>query len=198
MSTGEGVASNVEAVDVRTGRMVGVFLDDSRVQVVAPDRITGRGVTITEFDLDQVVLAGPVAGKVLGRRGAWAVTRAVRIDDPEWGGVAPAWSWLFVPDDWKASHRSGERFQADLRRALPKARWAKSVKLSKDVRRGVSDPGDELLDLASRRDPAFAETCFEVAEARSREAAGLAERAERVLLDSLHWRGSAGVTTVTP
>jgi hypothetical protein len=198
VSAGEVVAASVEVVDARTGRLVGVLLDDSRVQVVAPDRITGRGVTVTEFDLDEVVLAGPVARPVRGRRGAWVLTRAVRIDDPDWGGVAPAWSWLFVPDDSKASRRSGERFQADLRRALPRARWAKGVKLSKDVRRGVDDPGAELLALASRRDPAFAEACSAVDEARTREAAGLAERAELVLLDSLHWRGSAGVTTVTP
>jgi hypothetical protein len=178
--------------------MVGVFLDGTRVQVVAPDRITGRGVTVTEFDLDDLVLAGSVARPVLGRRGAWVLTRAVRIDDPAWGAVAPAWSWLFVPDDPKASRRSGELFQAELRRALPTSRWVKAVKLSRAARNGQTDAGVELLELARHRDAAFAASCVEVDEARARHAAGIAERAERVLVDSLRWRATAEVTAATP
>ena len=198
VSAGEAVTADVEAIDVRTGQTVDLFLDGSRFQIVAPDRITGRGVTVTKFDLDEIVLAGPVAGKVLGRRGAWAVTRAVRIDDPAWGAVAPAWSWVFVPHKEKASRRSGERFQVDLRRALPKSRWVSRVKVTKAVRKGCGDAGVELLELARRRDASFAAACSEVEEERARHAAGFADQAERVLLDSLHWRGSVGVTTVTP
>ena len=198
VSAVEVAAANVQAVDVRTSRMVGVFLDDTRVQVVAPDRISGKGVTVTEFDLAEVVLAGSVARPVLGRRGAWVLTRAVRIDDPAWGAVAPAWSWLFVPDEAQASRRSNERFQAELRRALPKARWAKAVKLSRSARKGQTDAGAELLELARHRDAGFAATCSEVEEERARHAAARAAQAERVLLDSLRWRGSAEVTAATP
>jgi hypothetical protein len=194
----ENVSATVEMVDVRTGQRVGVFLDGTRLQVVAPDRINGRGVIVTEFGVDEVVLAGPVSRKVQGRRGAWALTRAVRIDDPEWGSVAPAWSWVFVPDGSEDCRRSGVRFMADLRRALPQRRWSARVKLTKAARKGWSEPSVELLELARRRDAGFAAACAEVAEERARRAAGLAEEAERVLLDSLSWRSSTEATAPAP
>jgi hypothetical protein len=192
------IATNVEAIDVRTGKMIGIFLEDTRLQVVAPDRVNVGGVTVTEFDVDAIVLAGPVVGKVAGRRGAWAITRTVEIDDPQWGAVAPAWSWLVVPDDWKESRASSERFLADLRGVLPKGPWAKRIKLSKDVRRGTVDPHGELLALARRRSPSFVTACSAVDEERARRAARIAEQAERVLLDSLRWRGEPEATTAAP
>ncbi|GAA1967030.1 hypothetical protein GCM10009798_29210 [Nocardioides panacihumi] len=193
----EEIAGSVQAVDTRTGRLVSVFLDGTRLQVVAPDRTSARGVFVTEFELDEVVLAGPVARRVAGRRGGWVITRSVGIDDGEWGASAPAWSWLLVPDEEKESRRSGERFLGVLRSALPKERWARRVKLGKAARRHADLAAAELLELARRRDAAFAASCTEVAEERDRRAAGFADHAERMLLDALHWRGVDGVTTVT-
>ena len=194
----EEIAGSVQAVDIRSGRLVSVFLDGTRLQVVAPDRTGARGVFVTEFGLDEVVLAGPVARRVGGRRGAWAITRSVGIDDSDWGASAPAWSWVLVPDEEKESRRSGERFRGVLRSALPKERWARRIKLGRAARRHTGVAADELLELARRRDPAFAATCADVAQERVRRAAGFADHAERVLLDALHWRGVDGVTTVTP
>lgn len=184
------LVESVRAVEIRTGQMVSVFLDGTQLQVVAPDRTSGGGVSVTDLPLDEVVLAGPVAGRLAGHRGAWTITRAVRIDDPHWGECAPAWSWLLAPDDGKESRRSAERFLDALRGALPKERWAKSIKLSKAARTGVGEAATELLELARRRDPAFAAACAEVHEERARRNAGLGEQAERVLLESLSWRTS--------
>ena len=194
----DDVAGSVQAVDTRTGRLVSVFLDGTRLQVVAPDRTSARGVFVTEFGLDEVVLAGPVARRVAGRRGAWAITRSVGIDDDQWGASAPAWSWLLVPDEGKESRRSGERFLGVLRSALPRERWVRRIKLGKMARRLTSVAAEELLELARRRDAVFAATCAEVAHERVRRTETFADHAERVLLDALHWRGVDGVTTVTP
>ena len=191
------IAGSVRAVDTCTGRLVSVFLDGTRLQVVAPDRTSARGVFVTEFELDEVVLAGSVARRVAGRRGAWVITRSVGIDDDEWGSSAPAWSWLLVPDEEKESRRSGERFVDVLRSALPKERWVRRIKLGRAARRHTDVAAAELLELARRRDPAFAATCVEVAQERVRRAAGFADHAERVLRDALHWRGADAVTTVT-
>lgn len=192
------IAGSVQAVDTRSGRLVSVFLDGTRLQVVAPDRTSARGVFVTEFGLDEVVLAGPVARRVAGRRGAWVITRAIGIDDDQWGASAPAWSWLLVPDEEKESRRSGELFLGVLRSALPRERWTRRIRLGRAARRHTGVASDELLELARQRDPAFAATCAEVAQERLRRAEGVAQHAERVLLDALQWRGSDGVTTVTP
>jgi hypothetical protein len=180
-------AGSVRAVDTRTGRLVSVFLDGSVLRVAAPDRTSGRGVSTTEVPLDEVVLAGPVAGRVRGYGDAWVITRSVALDDPHWGACAPAWSWLLAADDGHEARRSGERFLAELRAALPKERWVRSVKLGKEARRGTASADQELLELAMRRNAAFAARCVEVAEERVQHAAGFNDRAERILLDTLGW-----------
>jgi hypothetical protein len=189
----DGAVGSVQAVDVRTGRLVSVFVEGGTLQVLAPDRTSGPGFSVTEVGADEIVLAGPVSGRVAGRRGAWAITRAVSIDDPRWGASAPAWSWLLVPDDTAASRRSADRFLAELRAALPRSAWT-TIRLSRAAREGSADASAELVALARRRDPAFAATCAEVSDERGRRAAGQADRAERVLRDSLTWRTANGLT----
>lgn len=197
-SAGQAVRGSVQAVDTRTGRTVSLFLEEGRLRVETPDRTSQHGVSVTTFGLDQIVLAGPVPGRVAGRRGAWVITRAVGLEDEQWGVYAPAWSWVLAPDDGRASRRSNEWFLAQLRTALPKKRWVKAIRLGRAARELAAEAAIELLELASRRDPAFAATCFEVGEAKRRRAAGLADEAERILKGALQWRDADGVTTVTP
>jgi hypothetical protein len=195
--TGEqGAGGSIEAVDSRTGRAISVTLDERFLQVVEPDRTSDRGVWVTDVPIDDLVLVGTVAGRVRGRRGGWVITRSVALDDPQWGACAPAWSWVLLPQD-PGSRRPTERFLKALRAALPRERWAGTIRLSKPARTGRADAAGELLDLARRRDPAFAATCDRVVQERLEQEARLADHAEQVLREALHWRTGGSGTTIT-
>ncbi|GAB7004114.1 hypothetical protein JCM18899A_15860 [Nocardioides sp. AN3] len=191
----QGGGGSVRAVDLRTGRTITLLLDGRRLQVVEPDRTSDRGDSVTEFATDELVLAGTVAGRVRGRGGAWALTRTVSIDDPQWGSCAPAWSWVLLPEESPAGRRAAERFVHDLRAAMPQQRWVRGIRLSKVARKGSSDAAGELLELARQRDPEFAARCDEIVQERLRRGFAHTDHAEQVLLDALQWRAGGSAAT---
>lgn len=136
--------------DWRSRAPVGVFLTDSRLFVMPVDML-GNYKQTEGFPIDDVIFAGRIRGPVLGKGGAWTMTRLIRPGQA--GGFPPAWPSILVPRRSIAARAVSGTFLRELRKALGDGRWRTRVPLSFAARMGTRNDFHSTYRSIADQDP---------------------------------------------
>jgi hypothetical protein len=177
MESGERPISYAHYEDLGSETVTGVFLTSARLYVLSWDPLSLQWDHTEIIPLSNVAMAGPVRGRVIGRQGAWALTRIIRLEDED-GFLAPGWTWVLIPRRSLMARRVSRMFLEALRTELGDRRWVGEVTLNRAARKRRGDFLYESWDQAC-------------AVSREMSAIRAAKDLERAELEGL--RESAGI-----
>jgi hypothetical protein len=156
MKPDERAISYAHYEDLRSESVTGVFLTDERLYVLRHNPVLDEYDPVASIPLEDVAMAGPVRGRVVGRQGAWALTRIVRPDNPEDGWLAPGWTWVFIPRRSVMARRVSKLFLQAVKSGLGGSRWVDEVNLNRGARKRQGDFLYETREQACAVSPEMA------------------------------------------